>query len=713
MLSRDNSQLFINRELSWIAFNHRVLDQARSVTTPLLERLKFLAILSANVDEFTMKRLGVLKHLIASGNDRHSIDGLSPSEQFEQCTVALQSLQADKEQVCREVRKALLNHGIEIAEYASLDDADKAVLDDYYRHQVQPLLTPWVVDLTHPFPFISNLSLNLLVSMRRPGDNATHLARIKVPTGTNLPRFVPIGSSYRFVLLEDIIAAHVGQLFPHAEILAIDVFRVTRSAASDLDYAEHGNVKDSIKGQLRDRKFASVIRLQVKPSMHQDLRHSLAANLGLDSENDVAESREILCMSDFMQLASIGIPALRDAPYTPVINSALTHSGSLFSAIRKHTSIVLQHPYESFSHSVEGFVREASQDPHVAAIKMTLYRTSQDTRIVDDLIAAANNGKQVSVVVELQARFDEAANLRWAARLEEAGVHVNYGLAKLKTHCKCILVVRRERESLRCYAHIGTGNYHAGTAQLYSDFGLLTCDEELTADIGELFNYLTTACPPRQPFKQIIATPHLIKRTLLAKIDREIAVHSDASPGYICMKTNALEDPDITLALYRASQAGVKVDLIVRDICRLRPGLVGVSDNIRVISLVGRFLEHSRLYLFRNGGNEELYMGSADLMTRNLERRVELLVPVNEAMSKELLQTALIRNLQDTCCAWEMNAEGDYRRKLPDADSTPFNSQSPATIEPRVRSVNACLEMVRKVTFRNNGSALPLRHRVF
>lgn len=712
-LSHNNPQLFMNRELSWIEFNRRVLDQASSDATPLLERLKFLAILSSNVDEFYMKRLSCLHHRIAAGNDNRSIDGLSPAEQLNQCRMSLQRLQIEKEFVFREVRQELLNHDIEIAPYALLSDADKASLHDYYRESVQPLLTPWVVDLTHPFPFISNLSLNLLVSMKRTGDKANHFACIKVPTDHGLPRFVRVGSSFRFVLLEDIIAEHIGQLFPRAEIVSIDVFRVTRSAVSHRDYTELGNLKESIEVQLHDRKFASVIRLQVNPSMNPGLRHSLAVNLGLNHDKDVAESREILRMSDFRQLATLDIPTLRDEPHSPAISTALTYQDSIFNAIRRKISVVLQHPYESFTHSVEGFVREASQDPQVVSIKMTLYRTSPDTRIVDYLMRAADNGKQVTVVVELQARFDEAANVRWASQLESAGVHVIYGMVGLKTHCKCILVVKRDRDKIRRYAHIGTGNYHAGTAQLYSDFGLLTCDDELTADIGELFNYLTTACLPDRPFNQILAIPHVIKSALLSKIDREIAMHSNSSPGYICMKTNALEDPDIALALYRASQASVKVNLIVRDICRLRPGLIGVSENIRVISLVGRFLEHGRLYHFRNGGDEELYMGSADLMARNLERRVELLVPVKDAVSRQLLIGILNRNLQDNCCAWEMDAAGSYRRKESDNNAPPFNSQSRAIAAVPIRPAGVCLDIVRKITARNSGTAVAMPHRAF
>lgn len=712
-LSRDDSQLFLNRELSWLQFNRRVLDEARSNATPLLERVKFLAILSANIDEFYMKRLGGLKQKMATGNNKPSVDGLSPSEQLNECRSVLHAIQVEKEQVYRAVRDKLLDNKIEVVQYSSLDETECALLNDYYSEVVQPLLTPWVIDRSHPFPFVSNLSLSLLVSMKRQGDKEIHLARIKVPTGRAQPRCVQVGNSLKFVLLEDIIAANVGQLFPQADIVSLDVFRVTRSAISYRDYSELDDMREMIEEELHDRKFASVVRLQVYPSMTTELRRSLAINLGLEHAKDVFESREILRMSDFMELAVLDIPQLRDSPHKPINSMALDDSLSVVDAIRRQTSIVLQHPYESFATSVERFVREASQDSKVVAIKMTLYRTSADTRIVDYLINAAGSGKQVSVVVELKARFDEAANLRWARRLEDAGVHVNYGIVGLKTHCKCILVVRRDTDRLRRYAHIGTGNYHAGTAQLYSDVGLLTCDDALTFDIGELFNYLTTGCRPDRHFNQILSTPSALKTALLSKIDHQIQKHSDSLPGYICMKTNALEDPDITIALYKASQAGVKVDLIVRDICRLRPGIAGLSENIRVVSIVGRFLEHSRLYRFGNGGDEEIYIGSADLMTRNLEKRVELLVPVRDAGPRRVLCEILNQHLQDNCCAWVMRSDGSYNRRASGSRADAINSQHLSIARAPSGPAHFCLDVMRKLTARNSSAEVAMPHRTF
>ncbi|MFK7858655.1 MAG: polyphosphate kinase 1 [Granulosicoccus sp.] len=712
-LSRDNASLFINRELSWIKFNHRVLEEARRPSTPLLERVKFLGILSSNVDEFYMKRLGGLKQKIAAENENRSIDGMTPREQLEQCRVELRSLQLEKEQVCRQVRQELHQENIEICEYASLLKSEKASLEKYYREQVEPLITVCRIDPSFPFPFISNLSLYLLLSLKQDDDEKVKLALVKIPAGNGLSRFVQLDQTRRFVKLEDIVAAHLESILPQVTLLSIDAFRVTRNAVSYRDYSELDDLREIIEEELLDRRFASVVRLQVNPSMQPELRRSLAINLGLDNEGDIFESSEILRMSDFRELASLEIPLLRDDYHRPVISRMLISEPSILAAMRKRANIVLQHPYESFTHSIEGFVKEASEDPDVLSINMTLYRTSADTRIVDYLIAAAGHGKKVSVVVELKARFDEASNLQWARRLEKAGVHVSHGIANLKIHCKCILVVRKDDDGLRRYAHIGTGNYHAGTAQLYSDIGLLTCDDSLTKQISVLFKYLTSRIRHSKQLDEVMATPHTIKSVLLSKIYREIALHSEASPGSICMKTNALEDPDITLALYNASRAGVSIDLIVRDICRVRPGIQGVSENIRVISIVGRFLEHSRLYRFRNGGNEELFMGSADLMTRNLERRIELLVPVTDPLSRQLLSEVLNLQLRDNKCAWEMREDGSYIKRTCSHDETVIDSQTAADISLSDRMVQNRLHPDSGSSSMKETLARTLAHRVF
>ncbi|MFK7994429.1 MAG: polyphosphate kinase 1 [Granulosicoccus sp.] len=657
---------YLNRELSWLKFNRRVLYQAGDTRTPLLERVKFLAIISANIDEFYMKRIGGLKQQIGSGSKKTTIDGRTPALQLEQCRSLLFSLQKEKEAIFNTVLNELTEHGIYLCSCSTLATSEQLALHDYYQSNIRPLLTPIVIDRYRPFPFISNLSLNLFVQMRRPDYPGMLHARVKIPIGNGVPRFVKVGEGTKFVRLEELIIQHIDGLFPGAEVIACEVFRITRNAVTENDHSETQDLLEIITSELRDRRFAPVVRLQTSDSMASPLKRTLTNHLGLDRDKDVFQSAAMVCMSDLMEIASIDIPALHDAPYRPIDNVKTEQYTSIFKAIRVTGSILLQHPYESFTTSVERLVLEASQDPKVAAIKMTLYRTSADTKILDYLTAAARNGKQVAVVVELKARFDEEANIRWATHLELAGVHVSYGVAGLKTHCKTILVIRKEQNGLRRYAHIGTGNYHAGTAKQYSDIGLLTCDDQLTADLSELFNYLTTGCHPQHSYRQIMAAPLVTKFTLLEKIKREIARHSEDSPGLIRLKTNALEDSSITAALYAASCAGVKVELIVRDICRLRPGVAGLSENIRVVSVVGRYLEHSRIYHFRNGGDEEYYIGSADLMTRNLERRIELLVPVSNTDARYALNQVLESQFSDTYSAWDMQTDGNYlpRRSL-------------------------------------------------
>ncbi len=676
LLTRDNEHLFINRELSWIAFNHRVLYEAQNISTPLLNRVRFLGIISANVDEFYMKRLGGLKQKIATGNEKTSIDGFSPSEQLEQCRQALRALQIKKESTYGNVYEQLQTHNVRIRSYSTLSKKTQSIIDEIYRKKIEPHVVTVSIDPTKPFPFLSNLSLYLLLTTQVTDSDKIQRTLLKVPSGNGISRFVRIGDTYHFVLLEDIISAHVENLLPHTQLLSADLLRVTRSAVSYRDYNELDDQREMIEEELHDRKYASVVRLQVSPSMQPALRRSVATSLGLDVGKDVFNSVQLLRMSDLQELASLDLPQLREIPLKPVLTEELSDQPSILYAMRLRSSIVLQHPYESFTQSVEKFVFEASQNTDVISIKMTLYRTSENTRIVDYLIAAALRGKQVSVVVELKARFDEASNLRWARRLESAGVHVNHGIAELKTHCKFILVVKRDTDKLRRYVHVGTGNYHAGTAQQYADIGLLSCEEALTSDIQELYNYLIS--PKQKPiqFRKILATPSVIKKSLLIKIQREIELHSATSPGYICLKTNALEDPDITLALYRASGAGVTVNLIVRDICRLRPGISGLSSNINVISIVGRFLEHSRLYHFGNGGHDEIYMGSADLMSRNLDRRVELLIPIDDVGSKRQLLSVLEQHLLDNFCAWTMHADGSYSKKNGKANEPFISSQN-------------------------------------
>jgi polyphosphate kinase len=517
------------------------------------------------------------------------------------------------------------------------------------------------MDPAHPFPFISNLSLNLLVTVHDPRDSQASMARVKVPVGSGIPRWLRIGNTRRFVRLEDVMAQNLDLLFPGMEVDACELFRVTRNANTERDEDEADDLLAMIESEIRDRRLAPIVRLEVLKGMSLERRGMLAAEFNLDEKLEVFELEGMMAMRDLMEVASLDIAALHHPPHHPIDHPKLQSSRNIFHIIRDAGSLLLQHPYESFTTSVERFLREASEDPKVRAIKMTLYRTSSGSNILDYLCEAARNGKQVAVVVELKARFDEEANIHFANRLEEFGIHVTYGVVGLKTHAKVILVVRQDYDGLRRYAHIGTGNYHAGTARIYSDFGLLTCDEELGQDLTELFNYLTTGYRPKRNYRKLLPAPMSLKKALLAKIEREITTHSPESPGLIQLKMNALEDVDITRALYRASQAGVKVDLIVRDTCRLRPGIPGLSDHVRVVSIVGRFLEHARVYYFRNSGNEEYFIGSADCMKRNLESRVEVVAPVESASLRKEIRTVLDIQLGGDHDAWEMQPDGSYQ----------------------------------------------------
>jgi polyphosphate kinase len=467
-------------------------------------------------------------------------------------------------------------------------------------------------------------------------------------------------SDNRFVPLEDVIARNLDLLFPAMNVSSCEFFRVTRNANTERDEEEADDLLAMIESELRDRRFAPIVRLEVVKGMDPVHRGMLAAELGLDERDDVFDVDGMMSIRDLIELTAIDDPSLHDPAHHPIDHPRLARARSIFHILRDAGSILLLHPYESFSTSVGRFLREASEDPKVRAIKMTLYRTSSDSELIEYLRNAARNGKHVTVVVELKARFDEAANIRFASRLEEFGIHVTYGVVGFKTHCKVILVVRQDYDGLRRYSHIGTGNYHPGTARIYADFGLLTCDETIGQDLTQVFNYLTTGYTPNRVYRKILPSPALLKKAILAKIEREANLHSPASPGLIQLKVNALEDADVTRALYRASQAGVKVDLIVRDTCELRPGIPGLSDNIRVVSIVGRFLEHGRIYYFRNGGAEEYFIGSADCMRRNLESRVEVVVPVEDPSLRHELRAVLDCQLSSNRCAWEMRSDGSY-----------------------------------------------------
>jgi polyphosphate kinase len=658
-------ELYLNRELTWLQFNFRVLNEARDKRTALLERVKFLAIAAGNMDEFFMKRVGGLKQQIGAGVAKRTIDGRTPAQQLQECRVFMAKFRRQQREVYRSLVEDLGHNDIRIVKFASLNDEQRAAVREYYIENIFPLVTPLAMDPAHPFPYISNLSLNLLVTLKFPREAQLTLARIKVPVGSGVPRFLRVGSGHNFVLLEDVMAHFLGDMFAGMEVESVELFRVTRNSNTERDEEGADDLVAMIEAELRDRKFAPIVRLEVQAGIDSHHRGMLAAELGLDETLDVYETDVMLGMRDLWELVKLDVSELHDKPYQAIDNVKLIEQDSIFHLIRENGPILLHHPYESFATSVVRFVREAAEDPKVLAIKMTLYRTSADTMIVDHLIEAALNGKQVAVVVELKARFDEAANLRWASRLEEAGIHVTYGVIGLKTHCKTILVIRRDYNGLRRYCHIGTGNYHAGTARLYCDLGILTCDKEIGLDLTELYNYLTTGCRPAHIYRKILAAPTTMKKGLLARIEREIAIASGGEPGHIRLKCNALEDVDIVEALYRASIARVKIELIVRDTCRLRPALPGISENITVTSIVSRFLEHARIYYFRNGGNEEYFIGSADLMTRNLESRVEVIVPVELPALRKELHAILETQLNDQRSAWDMQPDGSYVQRRP------------------------------------------------
>ncbi|NCF38321.1 MAG: polyphosphate kinase 1 [Gammaproteobacteria bacterium] len=655
----DSPELYLNRELTWLEFNRRVLHEAQDESNPLLERLKFVGIVSSNLDEFFMKRIGGLKQQVGAGVLDYSVDGRLPAQQIEECYVEVRELEAEKSELVPRLIAQLAEHDIHITPYEALGDEDQETIRSYYFDNIYPLVTPQGVDSAHPFPFISNLSLNLLVTLRHSDSEDELRARVKVPVGLGIPRFLQVPNTHIFVPLESVMAKNLDVLFPNMEIVASETFYVTRNANAARDEDEADDLLAIIESEVRHRRFAKIVRVVVQHDMDETRRGMLAAELGLD-EADVFEKKGLLATRDLLSLVNLEIPALRDPPHHPIDHPKLAHMPNIFHAVRDHGSILLHHPYESFSTSVERLLREASRDPKVRAIKMTLYRTSGDTKVIDYLVDAAQNGKQVAVVVELKARFDEAANIRWSSRLEEAGIHVTYGVMELKTHCKVILVVRNDYSGLRRYVHIGTGNYHAGNARLYTDLGLLTMDPDIGRDITELFNYLTTGFTPKRNYRKILPAPKLLKRALLDKIQREIDHQAEGSDGHVQIKINALEDKDIVRALYEASQAGVKVDLIVRDTCRLRPGIPGLSENIRVFSVVGRFLEHSRIYYFENAGNPEYYIGSADAMMRNLEHRVEVVAPVEDPELQARLRHLIDTQLSDEFSIWQMHSDGSY-----------------------------------------------------
>ena len=694
----DAPEWYLNRELTWLEFNRRVLHEAADARNPLLERVKFLAILSSNLDEFFMKRIGGLKQQVGAGVHELSVDGRTPAEQIDACHEMVRDIKIDQRRLGSELKRLLEREGIRICGYSDLNDEQQELISRHYMENIFPLVTPMVMDPAHPFPFVSNLSLNLLVTIQRPDGKGTALARIKVPTGSGVPRFLQVADDAVFVPLEDVIAHNLEILFPGITIERWDLFRVTRNAITERSEEQANDLLELIESELRDRKFAPIVRLEVSRGMPAVHRGMLAAELGLDEAQDVFEVDGLMQKRDLFQIAAIDRPDLHDLPHHPVDNAKIVGAPNIFHLIRRQGPILLQHPYESFATTVERFVREAARDPKVLAIKMTLYRTAEKSRIVDYLMEAAHNGKQVMVAVELKARFDESANIRWANRMEENGIHVSYGVVGLKTHSKVVFILRNDYDGLRRYAHFGTGNYHSGTARIYSDLGMLTSDPALGEDLTELFNFLTTGFVPDRVYKKLLPAPKHLKKGLLERIQREIEGHSQEKPGLIQFKMNALEDKDITQALYEASMAGVRVDLIVRDTCRLRPGIPGLSDNVSVISIVGRFLEHARIFYFRNGGDEEYLIGSADCMRRNLESRVETVVPVELPDLRKLLRQIIDLQLDDRRAAWDMQSDGSYIQRDPGRRRDKRSSQEKliALAEKRLKAATRLGKKVKK-----------------
>ncbi|WP_224366479.1 polyphosphate kinase 1 [Hyalangium versicolor] len=667
-------ELFFNRELSWLAFNDRVLQLAEDGSVPLMERLKFCAIYARNLDEFFMIRVARLHEQHHAGVSRLVPDGATPGETLDKLHDGIRE-QGRRHSDCLEkvLRPALAEKGLRILPMKELNAEARAQMDQRFREQIFPVLTPLAIGLGRHFPYISNLSVSLAVLLRDPVAEVEHVARVKVPKEL-LPRFVPIKSSAgaAFVPLEDIIACHLSALFPGMEVLDYGLFRVTR----DADFTVSEDAEDllvAVQDELRQRRFGDVIRLEVQAGMNAKLSDPLIEALGLEPRQ-VYEEQGLLALADLHSVvATPGFSELRDASWTPVTQPRLrpdpnAEGGTTVMAAMRRGDLLVHHPYESFATSVERFVTEAVEDPDVLAIKQTVYRTSDSSPLVPALIRATEKGKQAVCMVELKARFDERTNIQWAIALEEAGVHVVYGIPGLKTHAKAILIVRREGEKIRHYVHIGTGNYNPKTARLYTDLGLFTTDPEIGADVADLFNYLTGFARP-QTFRKLLVAPVNMREGLLAEIRRTVAAHSKDKPARIQMKMNALVDPMMIRALYDASRAGVKVELNVRGICCLRPGVPGVSENIRVVSILDRFLEHARIYLFERAGEVRCYIGSADLMPRNLDHRVEALAPVDDAQLLAQVRDVLDRCFADNTHAWELEAAGAWRRrKLQDGD---------------------------------------------
>ncbi|HEY4693594.1 MAG TPA: polyphosphate kinase 1 [Bellilinea sp.] len=686
----DDPQLYINRELGMLEFQRRVLDEAMDTTNPLLERVKFLAILGSNLEEFFMVRVGGLIMQRDEGVPDQSIDGLTAPEQLVEIRKVVQKLMEEGRELWNKTLMPELDAaGIHIRSHKNLTQRQRQIVDAYFHEMVYPVLTPLAFDPGHPFPHISNLSLNLAILLEGR-DGQTLFARIKVPD--TLPQLVPVKRSsgglrkdgtvpyhHYFVWLSDVISANIDSLFPGLKVLEVHPFHVIRNADMEIQELEASDLLETMEESVRKRRFGVVVRLAIRKDMPDFLKNILVSNMKVD-RNDVYTIDSPMVLSSLMQLARIERQKLKDRPFTPITPAALrfdeeSPEDAIYTAIRAG-DILLHHPYDSFSPVVE-FLRTAARDPNVLAIKQTLYRTGSNSPVVKSLLEARRDyGKQVAVLVELKARFDEESNIGWARMLEQEGVHVTYGLLGLKTHSKIALVVRKEGEHIRRYVHLGTGNYNHVTAQLYEDLGMFTCDDQIGADATDLFNYLT-GYSFKADYCKLLVAPINLRQRFEEMILREIEIARSGAPAHLIFKMNSLVDQPMIQLLYLASQCGVRVDLITRGICCLRPGIQGLSENIRVISILGRFLEHSRIYYFHNNGNEEIYMGSADLMPRNLNQRVEVLFPVEDrAMINHIRTNILQPYMEDNTKARIMKPDGTYNRLHPEKDQEAVNVQT-------------------------------------
>jgi polyphosphate kinase len=651
---------YLNRELSWLDFNARVLALAADTSLPLLERAKFLAIFASNLDEFYMVRVAGLKRRDEMGLSVRSADGLSPREQLRRISELTQQIASRHAHVFLDsVRPALADEGILIVTWAELDDAERDRLSTYFHEQVFPVLTPLAVDPAHPFPFVSGLSLNLAITVKHPDDGGQHFARIKVPD--NVDRFVALDSrdgALRFLPMEELISAFLTVLFPGLEIVEHHAFRITRNADFEVEEDRDEDLLQALERELARRRFGSPVRLEVADDMTENMLELLLRELDVNP-GDVIEVPGLLDLSSLWQIYGVDRPALKDPPFVPATPPAFGEREtpkSIFATLRDG-DVLVHHPYDSFSTTVQRFIEQAAADPNVLAIKQTLYRTSGDSPIVNALIDAASAGKQVVALVEIKARFDEQANIKWARALEQAGVHVVYGLIGLKTHCKTCLVVRREGSAIRRYCHVGTGNYNPKTARLYEDVGLLTAAPDIGADLTDLFNSLT-GYSRKDSYRNLLVAPQGVRRGIIERIEREAVAARSGAEGRIRLKANALVDEQVIDALYRASQAGVKVEVVVRGICALRPGVPGYSENIVVRSILGRFLEHSRIIHFR--AIDEFWIGSADMMHRNLDRRVEVMAEVKDPRLKVQLDGMFESTMNPETRCWELGADASW-----------------------------------------------------